>query len=154
MLTRSRRPSLQLHIPLRRLALCLDCEVCFEVGPTQCPACGSETWAALGRFLDFTSRPAPARGEAGARPRPRQLVIVARDREWLFDYVARAFAGNDTVQVLLDRRVGERRRSADRTGLPERRRGERRRQDVASQLRGLGWAIVSVDPDAPRRDRR
>ncbi len=152
MLTRSRRPGPQLHIPLRRLAMCLDCEVCFEVGPAECPACGSETWAALGRFLDFHSRPAAGLDSHG-EARPRQIILVARDRERLFEYIKRAFAGNETVEVLLDRRTGERRRSSG-SRLPDRRRGDRRRHDVSSQLRGLGWAIVAVDPTATRRPRR
>jgi hypothetical protein len=41
-----------LHHPLRRVAICLDCEACFELGADRCPACGSETWAPLARFLD------------------------------------------------------------------------------------------------------
>jgi hypothetical protein len=131
--------------------MCLDCEVCFELGPSQCPACGSETWAALGRFLDLHSRPPAVSANHEEPPRTRQLILVARDRERLFEYLKRAFAGNDTVQVLLDRRIGERRRSAPEGRLPERRRSDRRRQDVSSQLRGLGWAIVSVDPTAVKR---
>jgi hypothetical protein len=43
------RPSL--HVPLNRLALCLDCEECFEVGVDACPACSSETWVPLARFV-------------------------------------------------------------------------------------------------------
>jgi hypothetical protein len=42
----------QLHLPLRRLALCLDCEECFELGAEACPACGSGTWITLARFLE------------------------------------------------------------------------------------------------------
>jgi hypothetical protein len=41
-----------LHVPLARLALCLDCETCFEVGSATCPACGSRMWASVARFLD------------------------------------------------------------------------------------------------------
>ena len=41
-----------LHLPLGRLALCLDCETCFEVGLDACPACGSQMWASVARFLD------------------------------------------------------------------------------------------------------
>jgi len=41
-----------LHLPLGRLALCLDCETCFEVGLDACPACGSRMWASVARFLD------------------------------------------------------------------------------------------------------
>jgi hypothetical protein len=40
------------HLPLGRLALCLDCETCFEVGSDPCPACGSRMWASVARFLD------------------------------------------------------------------------------------------------------
>jgi hypothetical protein len=42
-----------LHLPLRRVALCLDCEECFELGCSVCPACGSETWMPLARFLEL-----------------------------------------------------------------------------------------------------
>jgi hypothetical protein len=42
----------QLHLPLKRLALCLDCEGCFELGATACPGCGSRTWITLARFLE------------------------------------------------------------------------------------------------------
>ena len=42
----------QLHLPLKRLALCLDCEKCFELGAAACPACGSRTWTTLSRFFE------------------------------------------------------------------------------------------------------
>jgi hypothetical protein len=41
-----------LNLPLGRLALCLDCETCFEVGADACPACGSRMWASVARILD------------------------------------------------------------------------------------------------------
>jgi hypothetical protein len=40
-----------LHLPLHRMALCLDCETCFEIGSNSCPVCGSGTWASVARFL-------------------------------------------------------------------------------------------------------
>ena len=55
-----------LHFPLRRVALCLDCEECFELGVSTCPACGSETWVALARFLEVGIRSVPA--GPGRRP--------------------------------------------------------------------------------------
>lgn len=39
-------------LPLSRLALCLDCETCFEVGVDPCPACGGRIWASVARFLN------------------------------------------------------------------------------------------------------
>jgi hypothetical protein len=62
-----------LHLPLRRTALCLDCETCFEIGSGPCPVCGSGTWASVARFLDgrlpFAEFPRkrPLRSGAGAR---------------------------------------------------------------------------------------
>src|SRR5688572_6925315 len=47
MIQRRRRVTARVHLPLRRLALCLDCEECFEIGDEACPACGSETWTPL-----------------------------------------------------------------------------------------------------------
>lgn len=43
-------------LPLTRIALCLDCEQCFELGRAACPACGSETWAPVARFLHKSTR--------------------------------------------------------------------------------------------------
>jgi hypothetical protein len=50
------------HLPLRRLALCIDCDECFELGLAACPACSSETWTPLARFVEgrFTSLVASA----------------------------------------------------------------------------------------------
>lgn len=151
------------HLPLRRLALCLDCDECFEIGATRCPACGSATWTSLARFIDLAPSDPLRRllqsgeGKEGPKRRDqerrvaRQLLIVARNRTKLYEYARRAFAGNETVQVMLDRRVAERRQRGASTG-PERRQGDRRgRFDVDNLLRALGWAIVLVDLTRPRR---
>ena len=126
------------HFPFRRLAICLDCDACFELGPGTCPACGSETLAPLARFF----QPNGASG-AGVKLR-RHLFVVARDHPQVFEYLKRAFAGSETLQVVLDRRAGDRRRQR-LARLPERRRADRRRQDLDGQLRALGWAVVLLD---------
>lgn len=56
----------QLHVPLKRLALCLDCERCFELGAAACPGCGSRTWITLARFLEGS----PAAAELAAARSP------------------------------------------------------------------------------------
>jgi len=56
----------------------------------------------------------------------RYLVIAGRNQSDLYGYLRRQFGGDETVQVLLDRRYEERRRRRD-TAPAERRRGERRR---------------------------
>ncbi len=76
----------------------------------------------------------------------KQILVVARDRQKLYEYAKRAFSGNATVEVILDRRNAERRRSRDRSGAPERRQGDRRRLlEIDNHLRALGWAVVRLD---------
>jgi hypothetical protein len=158
MIARVEKPATRVHFPLRRLALCLDCDECFEIGSPTCPACGSKTAASLARFLERAPaeplhrllhgprqhRPSAGRRES-ERQIARQLFVIARDRRKLYEYVKQAFAGNPNVEVVLDRRTGERRqdrgaRIPDRRGTD--RRADRRTED---QLRALGWAIVLQD---------
>jgi len=46
-----------LQLPLGRLALCLDCDTCFELGVDPCPNCGGRVWASVARFLDRRHNP-------------------------------------------------------------------------------------------------
>ena len=144
MISRRRMLAAKVHLPLRQLALCLDCDECFEIGSPTCPACGSATWTSLSRFL-------AGRGDAAAK-RPddppemvRQLIIVAGNRAHLYEHLTRGFAGNETVRVLLNRRVVARR---ERSGPyeAERRQADRRLPSkIDALLRAIGWAIVPLD---------
>ena len=145
----------QVHLPLMRLGMCLDCEACFEIGVDTCPACGSTTWAPLARFLETARRrrmvqsvdsPDPS-GGAGARRAgaANHCIVVARDREALYHHFKAAFADNATISVVLDRRRAERRTVATDRSI-ERRRSDRRWRPVDEQLRVLGWAVVRVRP--------
>jgi hypothetical protein len=72
----------------------------------------------------------------------RHLWIVARDRPDVYEYFkTRLFIGRPNVEVILDRREGERR---ERTASPspERRQGDRRQTSVEDDLASLGIAIV------------
>ncbi len=70
----------------------------------------------------------------GVRPDTvRYLFIVSRDQPDVYNRLARDFAADKEVQVILDRRVGERRQRAQGNG-PERRRTGRRRQPE-------GWTV-------------
>jgi hypothetical protein len=126
--------------------MCLDCEACFEIGVAACPACGSKTWMPLARFLETARRrrmvhsidsPDVARGGSPRRSgNAHHLIVVARDRDALYQYFREAFAENATITVVLDRRRGDRRvATTDRAG-------ERRRHAIDEQLRVLGWAVV------------
>ena len=57
----------------------------------------------------------------------RYLLIVARSQPDLWRYLTDNFSGDEKVEVVLDRRRGERRRRTQ-PHEPERRQGERRRQ--------------------------
>jgi len=146
------------HLPLRRLALCLDCETCFDIAASACPACGGGAWVLLARFLNqgplktlsqFQPLPnslteGPKHGENASGPVVKQLLIVARDRQKLYENVKRAFSDNPSVEVILDRRSAEAR--YDSRGKPERRRGcDQQRLQTDYHLRALGWAIVRLD---------
>ena len=70
------------------------------------------------------------------------LFIVAWDRPDLWDYWRRWFSGVEDVQVILDRRRGDRRHTA-RAHEPERRGADRRSQPgIDEELRSLGFAII------------
>lgn len=71
------------------------------------------------------------------------LFIVASGERRLYADVARSFTDTGDVQVLVDRRVAERRRSAAPAPGGERRGGDRRRRREADEdLRALGWTLV------------
>lgn len=74
-----------------------------------------------------------------------QLYVVARDRLDLYEELSRTLADQPDAQVILDRRIGDRRqRPGART--PDRRQAERRRAQPAvdANLRSLGWTVVRV----------
>ncbi len=89
-----------------------------------CPACGGESHSQRERHDD------------------PQLIIVADDRARLYELFQRAFAYDDTVHVLLDRRAAERRRRSGPSAT-DRRRGDRRSPTtIDGLLRATGWAAV------------
>src|SRR5213594_2139024 len=94
-----------------------------------CPACGR-------------ARPFEKEHHDDQPERVPQLIIVADDRAHLYELFQRAFAYSETVQVLVDRRVAERRRRSG-SSATDRRRGDRRAPMTADGLlRSMGWAIT------------
>lgn len=82
--------------------------------------------------------------------RPTMLLfIVARGESHLYETLRREFADEPSVEIVLDRRVGERRRSQVPPPV-ERRRGERRwHAEAEDYLRSLGWAVVRREVPVP-----
>jgi hypothetical protein len=56
-----------------------------------------------------------------------RLVIVRRGHFATFELLTRTFADDPSVQIIWDRRIGERRRASDGAGDAERRQSDRRR---------------------------
>ena len=75
----------------------------------------------------------------------RELFIVSRDRADLYRYLTQTFAGAENVEIIWERRAGERR--IETTGAPaERRRAERRaRRSVEADLKAVGYAFLVID---------
>jgi hypothetical protein len=75
----------------------------------------------------------------------RELFIVAKERSDLYRYLSQTFSDADNVEVIFDRRAGER-RGVVLPVRPERRRGERRnRLAVDEDLRSVGYAFLVLD---------
>ena len=75
----------------------------------------------------------------------REVFIVARDRADLYRYLSQTFADAENVEVIWDRRTGERRRLADDAPTNRRRRERRGRHAVDEELRTVGYAFLVVD---------
>ena len=130
MLNGARRIAPRMHLPLGRLALCLDCDECFETTDA-CPACGSETWTSLARFLEWGRAESLAWVMGNVETRAQHLIVVARDRMPLYQRLQRVLAGTPEFQVVLDRRRAERRQATVSPVRERRRRGRRAPDSVA-----------------------
>jgi hypothetical protein len=74
----------------------------------------------------------------------RYLFIVGQDQPDLCDYFTRWFSEVPEVEVVSDRRRGER-RQAGQSREPERRRMDRRSNlNVSEEIRQTGFAIVGT----------
>ena len=70
-----------------------------------------------------------------------ELIIVARDNPELYESLQREYAGHADVEVLLDRRRGDRRRKNAAPWMERRRRERRSYQEVAA-IGTQGWVRV------------
>ena len=153
MRTRAQVTTPRVHIPLARLALCVDCEVCFEIGPEQCPGCGSETWSPLSRFIGNASEKAvvravhalveEARGLSGLVTAPITCSSWGATSRSSSRCSSGELSGNPSVTVIQDRRG----RGPNGLGrIPN-----QRWRNVDNQIRALGWAIVRAESSPAAR---
>jgi hypothetical protein len=78
--------------------------------------------------------------------------VISRQQPQLYDYVTEAFSVDGEVDVIVDRRLSQRRRPSrgDERGTADRRRIDRRvRTDIDDELKGRGCAFVPVADRAP-----
>jgi hypothetical protein len=71
----------------------------------------------------------------------RLVFIVSRQRPELASYLRRQFSGVADVDVIVDRRIGDR-RLAPIPITDDRRKVDRRQEYIDNRLDELGWAIV------------
>jgi len=84
------------------------------------------------------------------RPMARHLFLVSRHEARLYEYLLERFRDDGNVEVILDRRRGERRRRSDAEQHPERRRSDRRsRREVDLELRVRSHVILTLPEDDP-----
>jgi len=82
-------------------------------------------------------------------PPDRFLFIVARSNAKLASYLQNHFSGDATVQVVVDRRHGERRQQSADIATDRRRADRRSRPHVDKELRLTSFAIVTLpSPDS------
>ena len=70
------------------------------------------------------------------------LFIVARSQPDLYDFLAQELSGAEKIRVLFDRRRGEQRQRFEEL-TEERRRAERRRDELDQDLRDWGFGVAS-----------
>jgi hypothetical protein len=79
----------------------------------------------------------------------RTVYVVARDHPELYAYLCERFASDGAVEVILDRRVSQR-RQVDIPHAPERRQNDRRTHPESDmELETRSHAIITL-PDTPR----
>jgi hypothetical protein len=81
------------------------------------------------------------------------VLVVGRDQRELYEYFRWGFGRTPGVEVVLDRRLGQRRRRKDGGGLPDdRRKADRRAAGSQAELLARGFVIARRDPSAGARD--
>src|SRR5215475_7185580 len=85
------------------------------------------------------------------KPMARYLFLVSRHEPRLYEYLLERFRDDGNVEVILDRRRGERRRRVPAPGENhDRRRSDRRtRQEIDLELQVRSHVILTLPEDAP-----
>ena len=75
----------------------------------------------------------------------RNVFIVSRQHRDLYTYLRERFASDPAVEVILDRRFGQRRQRKTEVGAERRRADRRQRPEVEQELQTRSHAIITID---------
>jgi hypothetical protein len=85
------------------------------------------------------------RGPVARAParRARSLIVVSRDHPTLHEALKRVYGDDSATDMVIDRRMSER-RSLNVVTPTDRRRTDRRQNRIDEDLRTTGWALVQL----------
>jgi len=98
---------------------------------------------ATGRVMRELKEAAAPQRPPRARIATRYLILVARDRRELFEYLQQKFLAETGIEVRREQRAAERRQRDAVRPLERRRRDRRSRPPIDAELRRFGFAVVS-----------
>lgn len=136
-----------LQLPLAAARLCVECDLLTNA--PDCPNCGRESTHPVSAWLRPMNagrpdgngsgrdrRPAQGRRHNGSGPSPdgrRWLIVIQRERRYVFNLLRRWLRADAPVDLIYERRVGERRRGSE-PPRADRRRGDRRRRQPSAWI--------------------
>jgi len=106
----------------------------------QIPTCLGITPVCIGAYGDLYSSVAREPESAEAIVADLIFIVPRTELKW-YGYLKQIYA-DESRDVVLDRRTGERRRSLRPPPVMERRHSERRHRDITWELQSAGWALV------------
>jgi hypothetical protein len=114
-------------LPLGRARLCLDCECLTD--EMVCPWCGRDSTVPIASWFRPVDDPKvdAVRHRSGPAPTSRRWILIVQDHQRELYRVLRPALAGTGIEVLYERRVGQRRRAVAGPTAEERRRAERRR---------------------------
>jgi hypothetical protein len=74
----------------------------------------------------------------------RNLFVVSRQYPDLYEYLRERFASDSAVEVILDRRISERRKQQTPRNAERRRAERRQRPEVEVELQTRSHAIITI----------
>jgi hypothetical protein len=129
-------------LSLKDARMCLDCD--WLTAESSCSQCGAhDTVPIAGWFRPLNERAGTSRRFAKSASPSRRFILVVQHQQRELYRILRQALESTGVEVLYERRVGQRRRVAAGPSADERRRSDRRR----SRPSAVAYE-VTVDPDA------